>query len=318
MNTVQAGLTQRAQRTGNRIGLPSSVNLRLGDFVRQTAARTGDDHLSTFAGNLAYRNLFAIFPSLVSLFWVLKLFGASWLLRWVTDLVTTALPKSAGEAMKQQLTAVSGAQAGGTLTVGAIVALLVAVLAISAACQAAMQALNAVHGVDERRPFVRRQAIALLLALAVSALLAGALAVLVFGSRIASQLSGVRESGTLLRWLWFAGSWPVIGAGVLAAFALVYYLAPDVEQKFRFISIGSVIGAALWLLFAALFSLYINNVIAPTQTYGALAGVAVLMVYLYISSFILLLGAEMNRVIEQHDLTASRSYGDAGSALYGK
>lgn len=133
-----------------------------------------------------------------------------------------------------------------------------------------------------------------------SALLAGAL-LLVFGSRTAEQLGTVHGGGMVLRWLWLLGTWPVIGAAVLAAFALLYYVAPDVQQRFRWISTGSVISAVLWLLFAALFSLYVNNVIAPTQTYGALAGVAVLMIYFYISSFILLLGAELNQVIEQHE-----------------
>jgi membrane protein len=75
------------------------------------------------------------------------------------------------------------------------------------------------------------------------------------------------------------------------------------------VQVGTVAGTALWLLFAALFSVYINNFATPGRTYGALAGVAVLMIYIYGSSFILLMGAELNHVIEAYRLDDKRAGG---------
>ena len=87
---------------------------------------------------------------------------------------------------------------------------------------------------------------------------------------------------------------------MLFAFALVYYFAPDVEQRFKWISPGSIAAVVLWLLFSLLFSFYVNNFGSYNKTYGALAGIAILMLYIYYTSYILLLGAEMNQVIEEH------------------
>jgi membrane protein len=84
------------------------------------------------------------------------------------------------------------------------------------------------------------------------------------------------------------------------AFALIYYFAPDVEQRFKWISPGSVIAVALWLLFSLLFSLYVNNFASYNAAYGSLAGVVILMLYIYYSSFIMLIEAELNQVIEEH------------------
>ena len=86
---------------------------------------------------------------------------------------------------------------------------------------------------------------------------------------------------------------------VVSATALTYYFAPDVKQRFRWISSGSVVAAVLWLLFTSLYSLYLSRFTGYHQLYGALAGIVLLMVYVYASSFILLLGAVINQVIEQ-------------------
>ncbi len=291
-------LAGRAEQAGNKVAVPLDTDLRLGELVRRTLKQAKRDQAGVYAGNMAYRVLFALFPSLVSVFWLLKLFGASRFVNNLIDLTATALPKAASGAIKEQLTAVSGAQSNGTLTFGAIVALIVAVIAISAAFRAVMDAMNAVYDVEEHRSYLHRQLLSLSLSVAVSVLLVGALILVLLGSAIANRLASTGSGGGALRWIWLVGTWPVIATGVLAAFGLIYYYAPDVKQKFRWISGGSVVAAIIWLLFATLFSLYVNNFVATGQTYGALAGVAILMVYLYISSFILVLGAEINQVIE--------------------
>jgi membrane protein len=92
--------------------------------------------------------------------------------------------------------------------------------------------------------------------------------------------------------------WPVLLFLVVLAFALVYYYAPDVEQRFRWISPGSIVAVVAWLLFSLAFSLYVE--FGSFDAYGSIAGIIILMLYIYYSAFIMLVGAELNQVVEEH------------------
>lgn len=292
-----AELVRGAERTGDRVRVLVARDLGLGHFVRRTLDQANKHHLPAFAGNLAFRALFALFPSLVALLWLLSVFHAQGLINALLNVASTPLPQAAADSIREQMRGSPAASANGAFPVGALFSVLVAVWAISATFEATMEAMNAMYAVEESRSFWRRQLTALSLSFAVSALLVGSLVLVVFGPRIADAA----RLGPVLRWAWAIGTWPVLLVSVLVAFALVYYFAPDVNQRFRWISEGSLIAAALWLLFALLFSLYFNNFVPYTEMYGSLAGIAVLMLYTYASSYILLLGAEMNQVIEMHD-----------------
>jgi membrane protein len=128
-----------------------------------------------------------------------------------------------------------------------------------------------------------------------------ALILIVFGSQIADSLASKVGLGVSFRLAWALISWLVIIACVFLAFTCTYYFAPDVDQEFRWVRFGSIASVALWLVFTLAFSVYVNYLAAPEETYGALAGVAVFMLYLYGSTVIVLLGAEMNQVLEDAD-----------------
>jgi membrane protein len=134
----------------------------------------------------------------------------------------------------------------------------------------------------------------------VTVLLISALILVVFGPAIGSALADHVGLGDAFRWTWNILQWPVLLVFVLSAFGLVYYFAPDVQQRFRFVTPGSITALVGWLAFSLLFSLYVNNFGSYNKTYGALAGLAVFLLYTYYSAFILLVGAEINQVIEQH------------------
>ena len=94
--------------------------------------------------------------------------------------------------------------------------------------------------------------------------------------------------------------WGLLVALVIVALAVVYRVAPDRDApRFRWVSTGAFVAAALWILGSALFSLYVNNFGSYNKTYGALAGVVVLMLWLYLTSYIVLLGAEINAESER-------------------
>ena len=104
--------------------------------------------------------------------------------------------------------------------------------------------------------------------------------------------------GGVFQTAWSIAQWPILAFVVLFAFALIYYIAPAAKQRFRWISPGAIIAFAFWLVFSLVFSYYVGNFGSYNKTYGSLAGVIVLMLYVYYTAVIMLVGAEMNQVIE--------------------
>jgi membrane protein len=142
--------------------------------------------------------------------------------------------------------------------------------------------------------------LSIFMSLAVIVLLLGALVLVVFGEPIGVTVADVVGLGSVFATVWSIVQWPVVALVVLFAFALIYYFAPAVRQRFRWISPGSILAFVFWLIFSLLFSLYMSIAGSYNETYGSLAGVIVLMLYVYYSALIMLIGAEVNQVIEWH------------------
>jgi membrane protein len=293
-------LVEKAEETGNAVGVPMAQNLGLVELLKQTFKEASKDHLAAFAGNLTYKGLFALFPFFVFLLSLLGLFGASELVRAMLDQVSTVLPEGATTLIEDQLLGIVQSRAQGAFTVGAIISILLALWGISGAFRSVMEAMNVMYEVEEARPLWKQYLISIFLSLGVAALLLTALGLVVFGPQLGGAVADAAGFGFVFRLVWNIVQWPVLLLFVLFAFALIYYFAPDVEQRFKWISPGSVISIALWLLFSLLFSLYVSNFGSYNAAYGSLAGVVILMLYIYYSSFIMLIGAELNQVIEEH------------------
>ena len=296
-------LVKKAEQTGNEVDVPlTRGRLGLVDLLKRTFKEAGEDHLAAFAGNLTYKGLFALFPFFVFLLSLLGLFGSSELLPRLLETASGVLPQGAMEFLETQLLTIADNKAKDAFTIGAIVSILFALWGVSGAFRSVMEAMNVMYEVDEARPFWKVYGISIFLSLGVAVLLISALVLVVFGPQLASLVAGIVGFGQVFELLWIVVQWPVLVCVVLLAFALIYYFAPDVEQRFRYVSPGSIVAVILWLLFSLAFSLYVNNFGGESYSasYGALAGVAILMLYIYYTTYILLLGAEMNQVIEEH------------------
>jgi membrane protein len=237
---------------------------------------------------------------LVFLLSLLGLFGAPDLLRDLIDRAAGVLPQGAVDFLEDQLLGIAGSRAQGAFTVGAIVSILLTLWGVSGAFRSVMEAMNVMYEVEEARPFWKQLLISVFLSLGVAALLIVALVLVVFGPEIASAIAGATSLGSVFQLTWNIVQWPVLIFLVVFAFALVYYYAPDVEQRFRWISPGSIVAVLMWLIFSLLFSIYVERSGSFNATYGSLAGIVILMLYIYYSSFIMLVGAELNQVIEEH------------------
>ena len=295
-------LIKKAESKGNEAEVPGAQNLGLVDFVKLTYKEIGEDHVMAFAGNLTYKGLFAVFPFFTFLLSLLGIFNA-------TDLVTTMLnklsgvtPQSAIEFIKGQLLSITQSQAQSAFTLGAIISILLALWGVSGAFRSVMEAMNVMYEVEEDRPFWKVYGISIFMSLAVVVLLIGALVLVVFGQSIGVTVADLVGLGSVFATAWGILQWPVVACVVLFTFALIYYFAPAAKQRFRWISPGSILAFVFWLIFSLLFSLYASTLGGSSynETYGSLAGVIVLMLYVYYSALIMLVGAEMNQVIEWH------------------
>ncbi|CAN5826589.1 YihY/virulence factor BrkB family protein [soil metagenome] len=289
----------RAEETVNQAEVPLTESLGLVEFLKKTGAEISEDHLFAYAGNLSYKALFALFPLFTLLLSLLGMFNAAWVVDAFTDQLATALPQDASDFLNGQLQNIASSEATGAFTFGAIISVTLGLWGVSGAMRSVMAAMNVMHDIEETRPFWKKYVVSLFIALLVVALVLSALVLVVFGERIGARVATAVGMGSTFETLWGIAQWPVLTFMVLLAFAILYYFAPAADQRFRWISPGSLVAFAFWLIFSLLFSYYVGNS-GSFETYGALAGVIILMLYFYYSAAIVLVGAEMNQVIEEN------------------
>jgi membrane protein len=295
-------LIEKAQNKGNEAEVPMAKNLGLVDFVKLTYKEMNEDHVMAFAGNLTYKGLFAVFPFFTFLLSLLGIFNATDLVNTTVENLSGVVPDSARKFIEDQLLGITQSQAESAFTFGAIVSVALALWGVSGAFRSVMEAMNVMYSVEEDRPFWKVYGLSIFMSLGVVILLVGALVLVVFGESIGVAIADVVGLGAVFATLWSILQWPVVACVVLFAFSLIYYFAPATKQRFRWISPGSIIAFVFWLLFSLAFSLYASSIGGDSynETYGSLAGIIVLMLYVYYSALIMLIGAEMNQVIEWH------------------
>jgi membrane protein len=196
--------------------------------------------------------------------------------------------------IQDQLRKISKGQNGGILTFG----LVVAVWSSSAAMVGLTDALNRAYDIEETRPWWKVRLLAIGLTLALAAFILVAFALVLLGPTVADYIARATGLGPVFAWTWKVLQWPLILALVALGAGLVYYFAPDAEQEWVWVTPGSVLTTGLWLLASLGFKLYVTSFGAYTETYGAIGGVMVLLLWFYISGLVMLFGAELNAEIE--------------------
>jgi membrane protein len=264
-------------------------------ITRRAFKESGDDNVPMLAGGVAYFAFLAIFPALIA---AVTLYGLvadpATVTRQVGDLAST-LPQEAQPLIAGQLTSVASGSSG-ALGIGLVVSLLAALWSASSGTGNLMKAVNLAYDEDETRGFVKTRGIALLLTL-------GAVVFVLLTLALIAVVPPVLESlplgvvGTVVAQV---VRWALLVILVVGALAVVYRVAPDRDApKFRWVSSGALVAAVLWIAGCVAFSLYVNNFGSYNKTYGALAGVVVLLLWLYLTSYIVLLGAEINAESER-------------------
>lgn len=299
MNIPGKAILGKVERTVNSVRVPlTRERLGFASLFKRTLEQMNKDQLSAFAGSLTYSIVFAIFPFLAFLTSMLGLFGERDFVNDILQQVRPALPETGFLFLKERVTALVTSKENVKFGWGALISILLSLYGVSGAFRAIMNAMNVMYDVEEKRPIWRRYLISIGIALGAILLLVTAAVLVIFGPVIGGAIAGYVGLSQVFEIAWNLLRWPILIFFALLAFALVYYFAPDVEQTFKFLTPGSFIALLLWLVFTGIFSFYVRT--ASFDDYGAVAGIIVLMLYIYWSSFILLLGAEMNQIIEAH------------------
>jgi len=271
------------------------VPLTWGQIVRRTFKEAFvEDNCLGMAAQLAYYFFFALFPALLMLIAIASYFPYHAL---VDDLFNTLggfAPPEVLTIITNQLAKIASGQQGGLFTIG----MLTTIWSSSSAMTAIIDTLNAAYDIEEGRPWwkVRLTAIGLTVGVALFILISFGLVLV--GPSLAEHLAGQFYLGPAFEWSWKILQWPVVFAFVSGAFAIVYYFAPDAEQDWVWLTPGSIFAATLWLIASLGFKYYVATMANYTETYGAIGGVMILMLWFYISGLVILVGAEMNAEIE--------------------
>jgi len=296
----QAGIKEAFTQEVDRAKVPMTTHLGIASLAKQTVRDARVDHVGAFAGNLAFTGVLAIFPFFLFLLSVLAVFHLTQLVHAMLAYARSTVPGPAYHMLRDQVVPLSQSHEIGAFTLGAAVSVLFALWSLTWAFSAITDAMNTMYDVTETRPLWLTYLVSVVMSIVTLVLLVSALVLVNFGSTIADALAQHLRLGAVFSTVWGIILWPVLIYFVLLAFALIYWAAPNVKQSFKLISPGSVVGVTAWLLFSVLFSQYINRSDSYSSFYGAFAGMIVLLLYLYYSSYILLFGAEINVVIQGH------------------
>jgi membrane protein len=263
--------------------------------IRRALKEAAADNVPMLAGGVAYFSFLAVFPALIAAISLYGLIADPATVATQLRSIASVLPQSAQPLIADQLNSIVSAS-GGALTIGLIVSVVAALWSASGGTGNLIKAINIAYDEDEHRGTIKLRAIAL-------ALTVGAIVFVLLTLGLVAIVPVVLDAlpfGALGQVLAQVIRWALLIGIVVAALAVVYRIAPDRDApRFRWVSVGALAATVLWVLGSVGFSLYVNFFGNYNKTYGAVAGVIVLMLWLYLTSYIVLLGAEINAESER-------------------
>jgi membrane protein len=267
--------------------------------AKETVQEFMKDKATMLAGDAAFRLLLSLPPLVIffaALSAVINRYTGFDVFGWMeTQIQDAPVPGEAEEMIMLLLDTAEEQGNPGLLSFG----ILLALWAASGAIATFMQAFNIAYNTEESRGFIRQRFTALVLTIGLSLLVISSFILFVFGQRIGVAVASAAGLGGTFELVWNIARWPVLIFMFMIALAILYWKGPALEQSFRWISPGAVVATLAWLIAVWGFSLYLQFS-DPGSAYGALGTLVVLLIFLYMSSIVVLAGAELNSVIDRH------------------
>jgi membrane protein len=281
---------------GREAGRPTEVPARgWKDVAVRVKQQMKVDDVPLLAAGVAFFAMLALVPALVALVSVYGLVAdPEGIERDVEDMLAAA-PEEVRDLVTSQLSSIVESSPSG-LRIGAIVGLVVALWSASSGVKHLIGAVNLAYDEDETRGFLKLRGLALALTVAGVVALAAAVAGLI----VFPDLLSDEGPEAVFRALILAVRWPLLALLGLAALAVIYRYAPDRDApRWRWVSPGAIFAVVVWVIASVLFSLYTSNFGQYNETYGALGAVVVVMLWLYITAYVVVVGAEINAEMER-------------------
>jgi membrane protein len=275
---------------------PTGVERKTGLWptLKRTAQEFQEDNLTDWAATLTYYGLLSLFPALIALVSIVGLVGdPESTTNTLTDIVNRVGPDSATTTFEGPIRQVTESRA--TAGFALIASTLVALWSASGYLGAFIRASNVVYEKREGRPFWKLRPLQLLLTLVIVLLLAlMALGIVLTGPIVSDVAEPIGVSSTAVS-IWSYAKWVVIAALFLLMIGLIYYASPNVKQRgFVWITPGGIVALVAWLLASAGFGVYVSQFGSYNKVYGSMAGVVVLLIWMWITNLAILFGHELN------------------------
>jgi membrane protein len=269
----------------------------LWDVLKRTVTEFREDNLTDWAAALTYYGILAIFPALIVFVSVIGLIGAP-VTEPLLDNIGAFAPSEAKDILVKAVQGLEDSRGGAGLL--AIVGIAGALWAASGYVAAFIRAANVVWEVEEGRPVWKTLPLRIGVTAVLIVLLAVSALIVVFTGPLAERAGDVIGVSDVVVTVWDIAKWPILILLVALMLAILYYAAPNVRQPgFRWITPGSILAVALWIVASAAFAFYVANFGSYNKTYGSLGAVVIFLVWLWLTNVAVLLGAELNAELER-------------------
>jgi membrane protein len=262
------------------------------DIAKRTMKEVKKDQVPLLAAGVAFYSLLSLFPAIIAMVSIYGLVVSAETVRSQLKSLSSMLPKESATLLGNQIQQITGG-AGGALSVALVIGILTALWSASSGMKALITGVNMAYDETETRKFVKLRGLALLLTLGAMLVVGIALVLIVGLPAFASRLpDAVRLTISILRW-------PLLAVLLMAGLAVIYRYAPDRDNpKWAWSSPGAIVATLLWILASIAFSIYASSFGNYNKTYGALAGVIILLFWMWLSALVVLVGAELNAEME--------------------
>ncbi len=262
--------------------------------AKQVVAEIKADHVTLMGAGVAFYGFLAFIPALVAVVSIYGLVADPANIEQSVEDIAGAMPDEVRSLIVQQLEAITTASSG-ALSIGLVVSVLAALWATSSGMAHLVEAVNLVHGHEDDRNVVQRRLLGIALTIGAIAFAVLAIAAITLWPALVRSL----DLPSFVTWLLSLAVWPVLAVALALALAVLYHVGPDRKGEWRWITAGAGVAVVLWVVASIGFQVYASNFGSYNQTYGSLGAIVVMLLWLWISATVVLVGAEINAVLEQ-------------------
>ncbi|MCU5746223.1 YihY/virulence factor BrkB family protein [Staphylococcus sp. SQ8-PEA] len=284
----------------SRINKPAKYT-KDSNFLSYLIYRIGKDDASGMAAQLSYYFMLSLFPMLIFLLSIVPLVGVE--PSTIKDMITEHVPPGYSKEASAIINDIMSNASGGVLSIGLILALWSA----SNGMTQIMNAFNVAYDVEDNRNFIVSKLLSVLFTLAMVIVMPIAIILPTFGQQISDLLFGPLGLGNQVKWVFNLIRIILPILIVLVSFIILYTLAPNVKIKLLSVIPGAIFSTIVFLVGSWLFGFYISNFANYSKTYGSLASIIILMLFLYIVGFIIIIGAEINAIFHQRKIVNDKT-----------